>query len=408
LKKDIARHEANCEFSIIDCERCFDKIEINKVSDHDCIKSLHRQIIELKKDNEMKICEIERKYLSKLKDYEEELVIIRKEINGITYENLNKLKSFGKEGFDQLIMNQNSEGEMISNVIDRINYLEMELNMLKNQNHMKESSRNRVEKTLSEEKFKFSLQINDKKFDRTNNKKLYVKDSEENKALLSSIEKRQYCKNGLTHTIDEENLSSSFLNERDQTIQYLKKIYPKPIRGYFQEFFKLDLFNQILSQVKEIVLLFRASEHGFLGKKFHEFCDGKPHNVIFIKSEVGNIFGGYTPLKWNSINNSDLADDSMLGFLFSVTYNTKHPHYNYRDKAIHCYSTFGPIFGGREGSRDLVIYDECHKNKKSHSNLGYSYKLLDGMIYGSDKAREYLGGSTKFKIVEYEVYQLIY
>ncbi len=46
-------------------------------------------------------------------------------------------------------------------------------------------------------------------------------------------------------------------------------------------------------------LLYRASEHYYTAKSFHECCDNKGPTLIIIKSDGGWIFGGYTKKSWN-------------------------------------------------------------------------------------------------------------
>ena len=48
-------------------------------------------------------------------------------------------------------------------------------------------------------------------------------------------------------------------------------------------------------------LLYRASEHGYSGKSFHEYCDNKGPTLVIIKSSKGWIFGGYTTQSWSGI-----------------------------------------------------------------------------------------------------------
>ena len=45
-------------------------------------------------------------------------------------------------------------------------------------------------------------------------------------------------------------------------------------------------------------LIYRASEHGYTAKSFHECCDDKGPTLIVIKSDGGWIFGGYTKKSW--------------------------------------------------------------------------------------------------------------
>ena len=46
-------------------------------------------------------------------------------------------------------------------------------------------------------------------------------------------------------------------------------------------------------------LIYRASEHDYTGKSFHEYCDNKGLTLIVIKSSEGWIFGGYTTKSWS-------------------------------------------------------------------------------------------------------------
>ena len=46
-------------------------------------------------------------------------------------------------------------------------------------------------------------------------------------------------------------------------------------------------------------LIYRASEHDYTGKSFHEYCDDKGPTLVIIKSSDGWIFGGYTTKSWS-------------------------------------------------------------------------------------------------------------
>ena len=47
-------------------------------------------------------------------------------------------------------------------------------------------------------------------------------------------------------------------------------------------------------------LIYRASEHGYTGESFHEYCDNvKGPTLVVIKSSGGWIFGGYTIQSWS-------------------------------------------------------------------------------------------------------------
>jgi hypothetical protein len=80
---------------------------------------------------------------------------------------------------------------------------------------------------------------------------------------------------------------------------------------------------------KEFSLLWRGG-HGFDPRDFHDRCDGHANTLTLIKYWKGNIFCGFSPVKWES-SKRDLfrddvsfskADPSLKSFLFTL----KNPH----------------------------------------------------------------------------------
>ncbi len=49
-------------------------------------------------------------------------------------------------------------------------------------------------------------------------------------------------------------------------------------------------------------LIYRASEHEYTAKSFHEYCDNKGPTLVIIKSSRGWIFGGYTTQSWKVVH----------------------------------------------------------------------------------------------------------
>jgi hypothetical protein len=117
----------------------------------------------------------------------------------------------------------------------------------------------------------------------------------------------------------------------------------------------------------------------------------------------GNIFGGFTPVKWASGNWDRKMDDSLKSFLFTL----KNPHNiparrfalkaEEKHKAIDCDSNYGPSFG----YEDITVSDNCNTNTSSYTYLGSSYANdtgLDGRIVFT--------GSRNFKVEEIEVFEI--
>jgi hypothetical protein len=51
---------------------------------------------------------------------------------------------------------------------------------------------------------------------------------------------------------------------------------------------------------RSFTLLWRGSRDGFKAKQFHHRCDGNPNTLTVILDTNGKIFGGFTPVEWDS------------------------------------------------------------------------------------------------------------
>ena len=157
-------------------------------------------------------------------------------------------------------------------------------------------------------------------------------------------------------------------------------------------------------KIKNIEMIFRASEYNFSSKKFHEFCDKKFPTLILIRTNKNKYFGGFTTAAWLSAKD-DLNYEKWkyfsapTSFLFSLDKNTKYELINSVDsEAICCDISYGPTFG-----YDLIICDECNKMEKSICHLGWNYKLTD-----ETNSNTVLAGEKYFLIEEYEVFVLTF
>jgi hypothetical protein len=147
---------------------------------------------------------------------------------------------------------------------------------------------------------------------------------------------------------------------------------------------------------KQFTLLWRGSRHGFQAKQFHGLCDGHPNTLTVILDTKGNMFGGFTPVKWDSTS-LDKADPSMNSFLFTL----KNPHNvparrfaleaEKKNKAIYCHSNYGPSF------YDLGVLDDGNAN----SNFGMNYTNDTGL-----NGNTFFTGSQYFQVKEIEVFEI--
>jgi hypothetical protein len=119
---------------------------------------------------------------------------------------------------------------------------------------------------------------------------------------------------------------------------------------------------------KEWTLLYRASTDGFKASTFHSKCDGKAPTLIIIKSEGGNVFGGFAAMAWESqsIWGEFVHDTTTSSFLFTLCnrQGIQPTKFMIKDatKSILCYSGCGPMFG----SCDIYISDSSDSIEKRY------------------------------------------
>jgi hypothetical protein len=156
---------------------------------------------------------------------------------------------------------------------------------------------------------------------------------------------------------------------------------------------------------KRFTLLWRGSRDGFGARDFHGRCDGHAPTLTLIQDTEGNIFGGFTPVEWESrtgdFHECFEADPSLESFPFPL----KNPH-NFpvrkfalkaeRDWAICCDSWRGPHFW------DMGVSDNCNANTHSFSHLDLSY--ANGTVLAGETV---LTGSFQFRVKEIEVFEII-
>jgi hypothetical protein len=159
-----------------------------------------------------------------------------------------------------------------------------------------------------------------------------------------------------------------------------------------------SIFGDLCS--KKFELLYRGSRDGFGGYDFHSRCDNKGATVTVVETTKGFIFGGYTPLSWDS-SSGYRQDDSLKSFLFSLknSRNTEPKRFSLKPDmkqyAICCNANCGPIFGG---GHDFYLAPNSNSVTANYSNFGWAY---EGCGYD---ARTFLAGEYNFTVKEVEVF----
>jgi hypothetical protein len=156
---------------------------------------------------------------------------------------------------------------------------------------------------------------------------------------------------------------------------------------------------------KRFRLLYRGSRDGFRSAEFHRLCDGHGGTVTIIETTQGYIFGGYTPLSWQSGSPTYVRDDSATSFVFTI----KNPHglsarvFGLKEhqacNAISCAPQLGPTFGG---GHDIHISDECDSSTRNYTNFDYSYKNETGV-----SGDTVFAGARNFAVRDIEVFEML-
>jgi hypothetical protein len=133
-------------------------------------------------------------------------------------------------------------------------------------------------------------------------------------------------------------------------------------------------------RAKRLNLLWRGNRDGFSAKEFHRRCDGRANTLTLIADTNGNIFGGFTPVEWESRAESPWykRDDSLQSFLVTLTNPRGVPARKFamradlkqsptfHTSAIYCSGGSGPTFD------DFCIHVSTNCNENTDSSSGGS------------------------------------
>jgi len=155
---------------------------------------------------------------------------------------------------------------------------------------------------------------------------------------------------------------------------------------------------------KKYNLIYRASQDGFEANDFHSKCDQKPNTLIIIKSEHGNIFGGYTEQDWSGNGYRNDPKSFIFSFVNQMNFAPLKMKCS-SNKSIYSSQSYGPIFGSGPAFR---IHHNSNQNRESFSSLGITSCNFKQLYYADNsiQAKYFLAGSPNFKVLEIEAYTL--
>jgi hypothetical protein len=163
-------------------------------------------------------------------------------------------------------------------------------------------------------------------------------------------------------------------------------------------------FPSLLEEFRtsRIALLYRGTRDGFGCTDFHGKCDGHGNTITLIRTTKNFIFGGYTPLSWDS-SNRDKTDSSHQSFVFTLSNPHEIGSRKFKLKpdqaqyAIQAYKGYGPVFGS---GATIRVYHNCSTRNDNFTNLtGYVNDVgLDDKVVFT--------GEYNFTVKEIEVFEI--
>ena len=154
---------------------------------------------------------------------------------------------------------------------------------------------------------------------------------------------------------------------------------------------KMNSIKEFISPNKKVSseLKYRMTRDGVGFDVFHRLCDNISPNLLLIKDNNGDIFGGFTKACWDR---SGSQKNDTESFLFSLSKKRKYYQKHQDYKTIFCYSDKGPwFFGG-----DIGFYQNDMSECQSSGTGDYLNESLSSNIAGN-----------YFKVQEVEFYKII-
>jgi TLD len=139
---------------------------------------------------------------------------------------------------------------------------------------------------------------------------------------------------------------------------------------------------------------------GFTAADFHKHCDDKGPTLTIIHSSQGFLFGGYSPVPWDSTTKGTYKTHPDC-FIFTLTNPHSIPPTKYQLKpgnphGIYCAQSYHANFGGSA----ILVTPNSHQNNESCTIFPGSYDDTTG------KGTSTFTGARNFTTNEIEVYSV--
>ena len=248
----------------------------------------------------------------------------------------------------------------------------------------------------------------------------------------SMVQRQRHAVHGYVRlNYHADHIADDVINIIHNYIVYLIRIDSK-ILSLSEQSELLDLLHDQLAKQEEYEsfktintkLLFRASDHDYDPRKFHQLCDDKGPTLTIIHNEYDRVFGAYVTKSFEANSQFDGSTDPNA-FMFQIRPNicyyglkpSEEP-WRYRNNGAFAVrnrreSHYGPSFG----KDDIWISEnDCYRDKP----LGTGGGCRDGTTFdfkGSELSGAPLTAEWTtydfygtpgyyYKVIEYEIFEL--
>jgi hypothetical protein len=211
-----------------------------------------------------------------------------------------------------------------------------------------------------------------------------------NAATNKNNRKKKNNRNSKTNTIPipevpENTITNSIPIPEPSESEYLSSIVSEENKLQMKSWIGYDC---------EFELLYLGKRDGKRSRIFHEKCDRQGATISLIKTDQGNLFGGYTDWDWDTdgeYRHREKYSDRKT-FLFSLDLNRKYPYHN--GEEIFCGNGYFFAFGNQS---DYILEDNWQKS--SAKNFPYNFG-----IRGVNEPSEFLPENhTVIEVIVYKV-----
>ena len=226
---------------------------------------------------------------------------------------------------------------------------------------------------------KLRLQVENLEYTKEEEKKIYQLDEQKGKKYLEESQ-------------DILNLNNDEIEVKEDKQEKEEKTFVKG--DIIQSIDELELLIRKINKDSDKItlnLLYKATADSDRAKVFHKKCDKAKNTLVFIETDKGKRFGGYTSVTWKG-NGLEKYDEES--FVFSLDKMKIYENIQ-GEKAIGCYPKYGPVFLGCQ----IRIYD--------HAFTRGGTTFEKGVNFNTEQDFELTGGDRVFNVKDIEVYEVI-